>query len=98
MKSPVDGVVLNVYQHVGGTLNTGVAIFEIGDAKQMTIESDVLSDRVHDMRVRQTVSVGLSRAKFIYSGTISRINPKRLYGSVAIGCERATSACFGRFN
>ena len=76
LKSPVDGVVLNVYQHVGGTLNTGVAIFEIGDAKQMTIESDVLSDRVHDMRVGQTVSVGLSRSKFIYSGTISRINPK----------------------
>jgi HlyD family secretion protein len=75
LKSPADGVVLNVYQHGGGTLNVGTPVFEIGDVNQMTIEADVLSDRVHQMHVGQIVSIGLSRAGFSFQGKIARINP-----------------------
>ena len=70
------GMILNVYQHGGGTLNVGVPVFQIGDISHMLIEADVLSDRVYQIHVGQKVLVGQSRASFPLQGEIVRVNPK----------------------
>ncbi|EOC99571.1 efflux RND transporter periplasmic adaptor subunit [Caldisalinibacter kiritimatiensis] len=68
IKSPVDGVVLERFVEVGGFVQPGMAIVEVGNIDKLYVETDILVSEIGDVKVGDL--------SFVYSEDLSLQNLK----------------------
>ncbi len=81
VKSPIDGVVTNVYVKVGDNVNSGTKIADVIDSSKMLLTVPFISEDANTLYVGQTASVKLDNSFYETTGTVTKITTGELINS-----------------
>ncbi|MBQ4543110.1 MAG: efflux RND transporter periplasmic adaptor subunit [Clostridia bacterium] len=81
VKSPIDGVVTNVYVKVGDNVNSGTKIADVIDSSKMLLTVPFISEDANTLYVGQTASVKLDNSFYETTGTVTKITSGELINS-----------------
>lgn len=87
VKSPVSGQVLKVQQESAMTITAGTAILEVGDAKDLEIEAEILSRDAVTIRPGAEVSIEQWGGDEPLKGRVRRVEPAAFTKVSALGVE-----------
>ncbi|MBQ9997790.1 MAG: HlyD family efflux transporter periplasmic adaptor subunit, partial [Clostridia bacterium] len=73
VKSPIGGVVTNVYVKVGDNVNNGTKIADVIDSSKMLLTVPFISEDANTLYVGQTGSVKLDNSFYETTGTVTKI-------------------------
>ncbi|MFI5402805.1 MAG: HlyD family secretion protein, partial [Planctomycetota bacterium] len=89
VKSPVAGVVLNVFLESEQVAQAGTALLEVGDLKQLEVEADFLSEDAAHMRAGMPAEIfGRALGTQVIAGRIRRIHPAAFEKISSLGVEQ----------
>ena len=81
VKSPIDGVVTNVYVKVGDNVNSGTKIADVIDSSKMLLTVPFISEDANTLYVGQTANVKLDNSFYETTGTVTKITTGELINS-----------------
>ena len=81
VKSPIGGVVTNVYVKVGDNVNNGTKIADVIDSSKMLLTVPFISEDANTLYVGQTASVKLDNSFYETTGTVTKITSGELINS-----------------
>ncbi len=81
VKSPIGGVVTNVYVKVGDNVNSGTKIADVIDSSKMLLTVPFISEDANTLYVGQTASVKLDNSFYETTGTVTKITTGELINS-----------------
>lgn len=81
VKSPIGGVVTNVYVKVGDNVNSGTKIADVIDSSKMLLTVPFISEDANTLYVGQTANVKLDNSFYETTGTVTKITSGELINS-----------------
>lgn len=85
--SPIDGKVLRVFQEDAGVVEPGASILELGDARDLEIEIDVLSSDAVSIRPGQQVVIEQWGGQHPLAAVVRMVEPSAFLKTSALGVE-----------
>lgn len=87
--APVSGPVLEIYAPNAGLLNAGAQILKLGDPHSLEVETDLLSEDIHRVKVGQSAEIsGKALDDQILKGKVKRVYPSGFTKISALGVEQ----------
>jgi len=87
--APISGPVLEIQQNNAGPLAAGTPLLTLGDLSSLSVEADVLSEEIHQLRLGQPVEMsGKALQDQVLRGQIARIFPSGFTKLSALGVEQ----------